>query len=94
MEWVEIIELQTVDSNRDMLESPLQELINEVDMETKKHEIKAFSHAMIDANFSINLFHGSKMVEHFGSRLGLRLASVLREFGFVKHSIRIDMHGE
>ncbi len=38
MKWLEIIELRSVDSNRELLESQLQELINEVDKETKKSD--------------------------------------------------------
>jgi len=90
MKWLEIIELRSVDSNRELLESQLQNLINELDKETKKQAIKAYSRLMIDTDFSIHLFHDSKKVENNGSPLGLRLASVLKEFGLVNHSIWIE----
>jgi hypothetical protein len=48
---------------------------------------------MIDTDFSIHLFHDSKKVEKSGSPLGLRLASALKEFGLVNHSIWIEMNG-
>lgn len=92
MEWLEIIQLRAVESNTEMLESRLQELMNEVDVETKRQSIKAYSHSTVCTDFSVHLFHESKIVEHFGSRLGLRLASALREFGLVDHSIWIEMH--
>lgn len=94
MKWLEIIELRTADSNRELLESRLRELLNEVDMETKQQTIKAYSHTLICTDFSIHLFHESKTVEHFGSGLGLRLASALREFGLVNHSIWLEMYGK
>ena len=94
MEWLEIIELRAVDSRRELLESQLPKLINEADIESKEQAIKSYSHVTVDTDFSIHLFHDSKIVEHFGSRLGLHLASALREFGLVNHSIWIEMHGE
>ena len=94
MKWLEIIELRSVESNRELLESQLQKLMNEVDKETKKQAIKAYSRVMIDTDFSIHLFHDSKKVENSGSPLGLRLASALKEFGLVNHSIWIEMHSK
>ena len=91
MKWLEIIQLRSVGSDRDSLESQLQELINEVGKETKKQAIKSYSRVMIDTDFSIHLFHDSKKVESGGSRLGLRLASALKDFGLVNHSIWIEM---
>ena len=93
MELLEIIELRTVDSNRELLESQLRKLIGEAVMDAEKQAIKAYGHAMIDTDFSIHLLHDSKIVEHFGSGLGLRLASALREFGLVNHSVWIEMDG-
>jgi hypothetical protein len=94
MKWLEIIELRSVESNRELLESQLQKLMNEVDKETKKQAIKSYSRVMIDTDFSVHLFHDSKKVENSGSRLGLRLASALKEFGLVNHSIWIEMHSK
>jgi hypothetical protein len=94
MKWLEIIELRTVDSNRESLESQLQELIDEADMEKEQQTIKAYSHAMVDSDFSIHLFHKTEIVEKAGSRLGLRLASALREFGLVNHNIWIEMQSK
>ena len=49
---------------------------------------------MIDTDFSIHLFHDSKKMERSGSSLGLCLASALKEFGLVNHSIWIEMHSK
>ena len=94
MKWLEIIELRSVGRNRELLESQLQKLINEVDKETKKQAIKAYSRVMIGTDFSIHLFHDSNKVENSGSPLGLRLASALKELGLVNHSIWIEMHNK
>ena len=73
------------------MESQLQKLINEVKRETKKLAIMVYSRVLIDTDFSIHLFHDSTKVENSGSPLGLRLASTLKEFGLVNHSIWIEM---
>jgi len=73
------------------LESQLQKLINEVKRETKKQAIMVYSRVLIDTDFRIHLFHDSTKVENSGSPLGLRLASALKEFGIVNHSIWIEM---
>ena len=94
MKWLEIIELRSAESNRELLESQLQKLINEVDKETKKHTIKAYSRVMLDTDFSILLFHDSIEVEKNGSQLGLHLSSALKVFGLVNHSIWNEMESK
>lgn len=94
MKWLEIIELRSIDCNRELLESQLKKLIIEVDRETKKQAIKAYSRVMIDTDFSIHLFHDSKKVANSGSPLGLRLTSALKEFGLVNHSIWMEMQNK
>lgn len=93
MKWIEVIELRSVDRNRELLESKLQKLIQEVDKEAKTQAIKAYCRAMIDTDFRIHLFHDSEKVEKNGSQLGLRLASALKVFGLVNHGIWIEMPG-
>ena len=93
MKWIELIQLRSADGNREILESKLQGLIGEVDSNRKKQVIMAFSRVSIDTDFSIHIFHDSKMVENGGSRLGLHLAAALKEFGLVHHSIWMQLHG-
>jgi hypothetical protein len=94
MKWLEIIELRSISSNHEMLESLLQSLIKDVEKETKKQPIKAYSQIMINTDFRIHLFHDSKKMENSGSPLGLSLASALKDFGLVNHSVWIEMHGK
>lgn len=93
MKWIEVIELRSINSNRELLESKLQKLIDEMDEGTRKPAIKAYSRAVIDTDFRIHLFHDSDKVEKNGSRLGLRLASALKAFGLVNHGIWIETSG-
>ena len=61
-------------------------------MKTMKQTIKAYSRVMMDADFSIHLYHDSKEVDISGSPLGQRLASVLNEFGLVNHNVWVERH--
>ncbi|MBT5539889.1 MAG: hypothetical protein HOK29_13245 [Candidatus Marinimicrobia bacterium] len=92
MKWLEIIELRSVDRKRDQLKSILLKLIEEVDKETKRKSIRAFSRSNLDTDFSMHLFHESKKVNYNGTPLGLHLSSALKEFGFVNHTIWTELH--
>lgn len=94
MKWIEMILLRSVESDRDLLEANLQSLIDEVDKGRNKQVIMAYSRALIDTDYIIHLFHDSKKVENGGSPLGLRLASALKDFGLVNHSVWIEMHSK
>ena len=94
MKWIESIQLRSAGSNREILESKLQRLADEVVSKRKRQVIMAFSRVSIDTDFSIHIFHDSKKVENGGSRLGLRLAAALKEFGLINHSIWMEIHGK
>ena len=87
MKYLEIIELRAAGNIRDLLESQLQSIILELEDKSAKQTIKIYSHEMLDTDFSILLFHDSMKAEKGGSRLGLHLASALKIFGLVNHSI-------
>ena len=90
MKWLEIIELRFGGSNREMLESHLKKLINEA----KRQSIKVYCHVTVETDFSIHLKHDSKRADVSGSPLGLQLASALKEYGLVNHSVWIEMHSK
>jgi hypothetical protein len=91
MKWIEIIVLRTVDKNRDLLESKIQGLINEIEKDVKDQPIKIYRRIPIVSDLCIHLFHDTKQVEASGSRLGLCLVNELQKFGIVNHGIWIEM---
>ena len=93
MKWVEIIELRTADSRRELLESKLLKLINQAEKEMKTKAFRSYRRAVVDTDFSIHLFHDSKKVEKCGSPLGLRIASALKAFGLVNHRVWVEISG-
>ncbi len=94
MKWLEIIELRSVNINRELLESKMQKLIIEVEKEAERHTIRVYIRVMMNTDFSIHILNDSKVVENSGSQLGLCLASALKEFGLVNHSIWAEMHNK
>ena len=94
MKWIELIQLRSADSNRKLLESKLQGLIDEVYRKRKRKVIMAYSRVWIDTDFCIHILHDSKKVETGGSRLGLQLVAALKEFGLVNYSIWREMNSK
>lgn len=94
MRWLEVIELQSAGSNQELLESHLMALIDEVNKSTPKQAMRSYRHAVIDTDFVIQLCHDSLEAGHNASPLGIRLASALRDFGIVKHSMWFELSGQ
>jgi len=92
MKWIEVIQLRSAGSNREILEHKLNRLIDDFSKRKKNPEMMAYSRALIDSDFSIQLLHDSNEVETGGSHLGLRLVSAFKEFGLVHHSIWIELN--
>ena len=55
MKWLEIIELRSVGSNRALLESQLQSLVNEVSHKAALQIINVYSHVSVETDFSVHL---------------------------------------
>ncbi len=94
MNWLEIIEIRSVDGKRERLKMLLNELISEVQEVPKKLTIKAFCHVEVETDFCIHLFHDSTKAKNYGSPLGTRLSSALKEFGYVNHRIWTELHSQ
>jgi len=94
MKWIEIVELRTVEGNKQLLKLQLKELIREVDEELQGKRIKIYKRVTIETDFSIHLFHETKRIETCGSELGLRLVSALKDFGMVNHSTWVETHSK
>ena len=93
MKWLEIIELRSVRGQPGELRSELLKLVDALKEETERGDVTAFSRVMIDTDFSIHLFHDSTKIAANGTPLGLRLASALKEFGMVNHTVWLEMPG-
>lgn len=87
MKWLEIIELRSVDLDKEAVEVQLEKLLNEFANRMEGKGIKSYRRVTVDSDYSIHLFHETEQIEIYGSELGLCLFSALREFGMINHSI-------
>ena len=90
MAWLEIIEIRAMGSNREILKSQLQDLIDDMNKEADLRAVKIYRHAILETDFSIHLFHDSEKPETGCSTICSRLVSSLKDFGFVNHTVWIE----
>ena len=93
MNCLEIIELRAAGNKRDLLASQLQTIISLLEKGSSKQKIKIYTRVLVDSDFSILLYHDTMETGTEGSRLGLQLASALKSFGLVHHSIWNELDG-
>lgn len=90
MAWLEVIEIRAVGSNQILLESRLQDLINELNQETSLQAVKVYRHVLLQTDFSIHLFHDSPNADRSCSPICSRLVRSLKDFGLVNHTVWIE----
>jgi hypothetical protein len=90
MAWLEIIEIRAMGSNREILKSQLQDLINDLSKEVKLGSVKIFKQVLLETDFSIHLFHDSEKPDTGCSTICSQLVSSLKDFGFVNHTVWIE----
>ena len=94
MKCLEIIELRAAGNKRDSLASQLQTIISLLEKGSSKQKIKIYTRVLVDSDFSIMLFHDTTKTGTEGSRIGLHLASALKAFGLVNHSIWNELESQ
>ena len=87
MRWVEIIEVRSLSNEKALLEPDLPALLAELAGEKEPDRIEIYCHGELKTDWSIHFHYTSDSEKASRSLLGLRLVSLLREFGFVHHSI-------
>lgn len=88
---LERIDLRSNSENRVLLLKELNELVIKTAEKNEAGNIKIYMHHNIGSDFSIHLHRKISDTEKFESDLGIRLVSSLKEFGYVNHSIWIEM---
>jgi len=84
--WLETIELQSFTQQKDELNQVLYQLVKKVKMATVQQHIDIYHRYRIESDYMIQIYHTDKL-EANGSSLGIRIASALKEFGMVNHTI-------
>ncbi len=90
MKWLEIIEFRTID-NGDWIDAlDLERQIADLRREQRPINVKVFRHGTVETDFSLHLHCDSNEPEIHGSMLGIKLVSILKDFGMVNHNIWVD----
>jgi hypothetical protein len=87
MKWLEIIEIRAAGGQREVVESQLQNLINEFKKEANIKAIKIYCNVILESDLSIHIFHNSPISESGCSAVCNRLVSSLKDYGLVNHTV-------
>ena len=90
MQWVEIISIRTGGSGRVFNQQEFIEIVHNENRKWNKTKIKFFRHSSLSADFCVLLTHDSEKPAERGSGLGIRLAWLLEEYGFVNHTVWLE----
>ncbi len=88
---LERIDFRSNSGNRELLLEELDNLAIRMSEKNETDYIKIYMHHNIGTDFSIHLHRNIIGDEKFESELGVRLASSLKEYGFVNHTVWIEM---
>jgi len=87
MKWAEVIMVRSAISSAKILETTLQDLMNQMATDSAHEAIRVFHREKLPSDICIVLFHSRKKVRAGGSTLGLHLAAALKEIGMVNHTV-------
>ncbi|HGY54517.1 MAG TPA: hypothetical protein ENK44_02325 [Caldithrix abyssi] len=90
MTRLDIIELRTVRKNREAVEAFLWRWQTQVLAERKALLVKIYRQAELETDFSIHVQYDSKTQDADVCILGERLASDLKDFGLVNHTVWVE----
>ncbi len=90
MKWLEIIELRSSDRNSVEVLKELTELVDELNRNNSRKNVKLYMHVSVKTDISIHLNHDTADAASPGSDLGLLVASNLKRYGLVNHKVWIE----
>lgn len=87
MKWIEIIELRTGSASGHSLEKILNRLGYDLKSDPDHPEFMIYVNHDLESDLSIHLIHSSDEPDVKNSALGYQIASMLKSFGLVSHTI-------
>jgi hypothetical protein len=84
MKWLEIVHLRLAGDNPGVLVDSIRKT---VDSEAHSMEVRIYRHTKLETDLVIHLHREVTGGRELTSDLGARLASVLRDYGMVEHSV-------
>lgn len=91
MKWIEVIKISVAENRRTALERKIQSIMPGISDggEETAQAVKLYSN-LSDGDLTIHLCWDNGKAEPWGSKAGLCLAGLLKEFGLVSHSVWVE----
>lgn len=87
MKWIETIEIRAKHNSKELLESQLRKLLEEIRKIESGQTIRVLRKMSLETDYLVLLVDDSMRSAREGSPLGQQLASSLKDFGMVNHSV-------
>ncbi len=94
MKRIEIINLRSAGTPRESIEQQIPRSVAEDDRSRTLASIHVYRHATLETDLSVHLLFESSKPQAQPSALGQHLASALKAFGLVSHSVWIEQDRE
>jgi len=88
--WIEIIEIRSFPGSCNLLELHIKSFREVIQKKHPNQSIKVFSKANLNTDFVILIHNESIDYKSEGSKLGLQMASALKEFGMINHAVWLE----
>ena len=86
MKWIEIIKISVAENRRAVVEDQIKSVMTKLKNEEKAETVRLY-HNLLDGDLSIHLCWDNGKAQPRGSKTGLCLAHLLKEFGLISHSV-------
>ena len=94
MKWIETINLRSAGIPIESIEQRIPSSVADVDQSKNLVSVQVYRHAAVDTDLSVHLLFDSSEPDPQPSALGQRLASALKSYGLVSHSVWIEKERE
>jgi hypothetical protein len=89
MKWIEVIKISVAENRRAALENQIKSVMEKLNREENAENVK-FYHNVLDGDLSLHLCWNNGAPEPWGSKTGLCLTHLFREFGLIAHSVWVE----
>ena len=87
MNYLEIIELRASNKDYENLSEKLTRFLDDLNKEDENYTVELYRHLTVETDWSFHIQIQTDINFTSPSQLGLRIASALKEFGLVHHSV-------
>jgi hypothetical protein len=89
MKWIEVIKISVAENRRAALEKKIRSIMSNLGADANTRTAKLYRN-LLDGDWCIRLSWDRGRAQPRGSKTGLCLAQVLREFGLISHSVWVE----